>query len=539
MGSGLDNHRNESESWNGSSGLAVEAAGGPMADAAPASVRDAAAKGFLWTGGQALAMRGVSLVGFILLAHLLTPRDFGIAALAAVFALLLQMISVGGFSAALVQRESIDALDLDTAFWMTVMVGIALALTLAATASLLADALGEPALGPVLRVLSISFVFVGLSSTHGAVIQRRLDFRLIALPTIGSSVISMGLAVAMAIAGFGYWSLVAQAVCASVLTAIGLFAVSGFRPRLRFSMERLRNLLGDSLRFLGTSLTVLLNQRTDDFLVGGFLGSAQLGIYAVAYRLVSVLVEVITLGIRTVAFPVMSRLQSQPERLSNVYLISTRMSAVLTMPLFVFGIVEADQIIESIFGAKWSAGADTMRVLCVFGLIQALDQLTLTLLQAIGRIGTVFRLATAGTALQIASFLAVVNLGLVWVAAAIVLRAYVVMPVALWIASRALPIRPSTVLASFLRPLVASAVMVGLLLVVGPALPGRLGLVAETALGLGAYLAVMRVIARRELAEAADFLLATVQRRDSAVALEPEAERDAESVGAEAGAATP
>jgi O-antigen/teichoic acid export membrane protein len=129
-----------------------------------ASLRETTARGFVWTGGQAVVNRLLSMVGFVVLARLLNPHDYGVVALASVFVALLSLFASAGYSQALVQRSHVDKEDLDTIFWIALATSVVLALLLSVAAWPLASLFHKPDLRPVLHVLSTTFVFIARRS---------------------------------------------------------------------------------------------------------------------------------------------------------------------------------------------------------------------------------------------------------------------------------------------------------------------------------------------------------------------------------------
>jgi O-antigen/teichoic acid export membrane protein len=459
----------------------------------------------MWTGGQALVNRLLSLVGFVLLGRLLGPEAYGLAALANVFVLFISIFAAAGYSQALVQRESVDEHDLDTIFWIALVTSAALALLLCVAAWPLAAAYDEPELRPILQVLSTTFVCIGLASTHTAVLQRRLDFRGIAMATVVSNFLATVVGVAFAVGGLGVWSLVVQTVLSSALSSAGIIARSGYRPGLRVSLEHFRPLFSSSRHFLGGSVMGFFNQRTDDFLIGSVLGTAALGVYAVAYRVLVVMTEVLATSTRQVAFPVFSRLQGDLPRLTSAYISAIRICGVIAIPAFIFTLGAAPELVRVVFGRQWDDAAPIMQILCLWGAQQAVLQFNAALLQAVGRARLVFRIMLAGTILQVLAFAVAVQFGLVWVAASFVARAYLMAPVGLIAAARHLRTSTWSTVSGLVPPLVASGVMLGAMYALKPALGGSPTVVRLFALGVIAaisYLATLRFADRSIFDEA-------------------------------------
>src|SRR3978361_414613 len=148
------------------------------------------------------------------------------------------------------------------------------------------------------------------------------------------------------------------------------------------------------------------------------------------------MIEVLSSSVRAVAFPVFARMQGDRKRLLRAYISATRTCAVVWVPAFLFSVAAAPEMIHVAFGGKWDAAIPIMRILCLFGALQALLQFNGSVLQSLGRARTVLRLGLIGTILQVPAFLVTVQYGLAWVAASYVIRAYVTAPIGLIVAAR-------------------------------------------------------------------------------------------------------
>jgi polysaccharide transporter, PST family len=484
---------------------------------APGALRRASARGFAWTGGQTLAIRVLSLVGFIVLARLLSPRDYGLAALATVFMMLFQMLAASGFSAALVQQAKSEKADFDCVFWIGLATGVVLGAVLFAASWPLAAVLNQPQLRPLLQVLSLNPVFVGLGSAPQAWLQRKLAFRTLASTAIVANLVATVVGIVFAVAGLGVWSLIIQAVLSVGVNSAGLLALSGYRPALSFELDRFWPLFATSRNVLGTALMTFLDQRSDDFLIGGFLGSVQLGIYSVAYRILIVMMDVLANSVRLVAFPVFSRVQADRARLANAYHSAARMSSVVAVPCFVFCLVTAPQIIAVFFGSKWAASVPVMQILCLFGAQFSVMQFNAALLLSVGKAGLLFRLTALSTGLHVAAFAVAVPFGIGWVAASYVICAYLVAPLNLYAAARELDTSVWSHLQGLGPAVAGTAVMAGALLLVGHAarpvvssFPLLAGLVV---VGAVVYVGALRLIAPAHLREAVGYVRSALPSR--------------------------
>src|SRR5215216_4126790 len=177
------------------------------ASAAQGNLGRAAVRGLAWTMLRSVSSRVIGSVVFVVLARLLDPKAFGTFALASVFVVLISLLVESGFGEALIQRKEVTPRDLNTAFLVSNVTGVGLALLMTACSGPLSALFDQPELGPVLRVLSLVFVFAALASVPQALLKRELAFQKIALRGLVATLVGGAVGVAMAFAGFGVWSL--------------------------------------------------------------------------------------------------------------------------------------------------------------------------------------------------------------------------------------------------------------------------------------------------------------------------------------------
>jgi O-antigen/teichoic acid export membrane protein len=202
------------------------------------------------TGGQwrmaSLIVQGLlHLMVGVVLARLLPPADFGLAALALIVIGFAAMVSDVGVGAAVIQRLVVTTAHLRVAFTLSVLAGVVIAAGLFGIAPLVALLAKSPAVSPVLRVQSIVFIATGVGTVARAQLQRRLDFRRLFAVDLSSYLLGYALiAIGGAVLGWGVWSLVIGSLVQSWLASV--LCVSAAKAPLRplLAYRELRDLLG-------------------------------------------------------------------------------------------------------------------------------------------------------------------------------------------------------------------------------------------------------------------------------------------------------
>ena len=471
----------------------------------PGGLQRRVASGLTWTmvhtwGGQAL-----SLVVFVILARLLVPQDFGLVALAMVFVALAQLVVDQGLGDALIQRREITPSHVDTAFWVAVATGLLLTLAAVLIASPIAAAVREPDLAPILQVLSITFVLSAFTSIPIALLSRELAFRALAiravLSIVGGGVVGIG----MALLGFGAWSLVGQQVAAAALSVITLWAVTPWRPRLHVARAEFNELFGFGLRVVGSDILGFVSRNADNLLIGVFLGASPLGIYAVGYRILDTSQRLLINVARKITFPAFSRLQHDEARLRRAYLRVTRIGSVLIVPGYIGLALTAPELTLLLFGATWTDSGPVAAVLFLSGPVLGAQAFSGSLLYAAGHPEVVLRFRVITTVANVVGFAVALPFGIVAVAAAFTVRAYVLLPLLLVWTRRHAAVGIGETLAQVRSTSLATLAMSAAVVAVKLLGTDRLGLAAflalEVAAGAVAFAGALWLVERRLLRE--------------------------------------
>lgn len=383
----------------------------------PSGIKDRTIKGIAWTSVGVFTDELMALIMFLLLARLLPPEAFGIIAMATTFIAFVNIFADQGLSKSIIQRHELDDLDLDTAFWTTVALGLAFTTLGVVLSGAIAAFYNQPELQPVVAALSFNFVINAFSGTQQGLLQRNLQFRGLTLRMQLARIVSGVVAVIAALIGLGVWSLVIQSLLSGFVGAVTLWTVSSWRPKFRFSKARLTHLYSFGSQMVGLSFLGFLKTRTDDLLIGYFLGPTLLGYYTVAYRLMRTILDASMTIFGRVSFSVFSRLQHETEELAKAVPRFVHSTALLTFPVFMGSIFIAPLIIEALFGEKWLPSVPIMRVLNLAGFTTTIGLYSRMIMTAMNRPGLALRLDAFFTGIMVVAFFVTAQMGIVAVAA--------------------------------------------------------------------------------------------------------------------------
>jgi len=379
-----------------------------------------------------------SAAAAILLAHLLTPHEFGLAGMALVFTGLGGVFSNLALSAALVQRPTLREQDRSTAFWTNIAAGTLFTAIGIAVSPLVADFFSRPAVAPLFAASSTLFILWSLSATQVALLTRELNFRSLEIRAIPAGLAGAATAVALALAGAGAWAIVGQILVSAAASFVLLWRASSWRPRLMYSWESLQTLGSFSSKTLASQFLEYGALNADNLLVGRFLGAFALGVYSVAYNAMILPVARISQPIQQVLFAALARLQREPARLAEVWARGNQVIAAVHVPAYLGMAVVAPDFVPVVLGHKWHAAVPVLQFLSLAGVATTLQTLNWSVLEALGRPEVMLRLRLFSVPLTIAAFALGLRWGVVGVAGLYAAARFVILPLSTVVTCRTL-----------------------------------------------------------------------------------------------------
>jgi O-antigen/teichoic acid export membrane protein len=298
------------------------------------SVKKKTIQGVFWSIIQNWGSQAGSFVVFLILARLLTPKAFGLVALANVVINFMQIFLNQGFDQALIQRKDIEAKHINTAFWVQIFIGLLLTTISFNTSDYIAQIFNKLELSSVLKWLSFIFIIAAFNQIQIALLKRNFAFKTMATRALVGIFIAGIVGIYMAFSGYGVWSLVGQQLTYELVGTVVLWTANSWRPQWQFSWQHLSELLNFSINLLGFKLVNFFNQRTDSLLIGYFLGEVALGYYAIAHRILEVMTNLLIGTLNQVVFSTFSRLQTDSQRFLEAFYRSTQFTSLLAFPIF-------------------------------------------------------------------------------------------------------------------------------------------------------------------------------------------------------------
>lgn len=345
-----------------------------------------ATAGALWSVAREGLNELIAIPVTVIMARLLTPEEFGITAAASLFLRLSARLTQFGFNAALVRMKAVSPDHASSVFALNLGTGVLVWGGLTATAPFIARFFNSPDTALVLPVAALSFLIVPFSTVPSAILTREMRFREAAtvdwMQTLTNAVVAVGLAWA----GFSYWSIVYGHLAANVVLSSANMYYARWRPSLRLSRAKVRELLSFGLGVYAKRVLDYVASNADTLLVGRFMGVASLGLYDKAFTTAERLVSRISVTGPGVSFRIFAVIQDDPERLRRGYSKVLLPLTLVSYSAFAALIVVAHPLFRLLFGERWLAAVPAFQLLCGAGALRLLNVLASTVAQAKGSV---------------------------------------------------------------------------------------------------------------------------------------------------------
>jgi PST family polysaccharide transporter len=341
--------------------------------------------GVPWTVGSYAANKILTTVTTLVLAHLLSPSDFGLIAIALMVVNFLFWFGGLGFASTVIVRQDLDQRGQRTVLSLMLLSGLAVAVIAAGVSPLVADAFSNSRITGVLLAMSSLFVIASLTSFYDAMLQRELEFRrrfaALALQTVAYA----ATAIVLAVLGAGVWSLVIGQIGSYALYGGALIWLSPHPLPPGFDRTQVRSIVAAGRGYLAQGIAVFIRQNADSVTVGRAFGTAALGFYSMGYRLGDLSYWAIADPVASVTFPAFARAQKRGEQIGGSFLSVLRLVALVGCPIGVILSAAAGPFTEAVFGVRWLPMIGPLTVLGIWSAVRPIDATFLWVLNSVQR----------------------------------------------------------------------------------------------------------------------------------------------------------
>lgn len=328
----------------------------------------------------------LQFVVLIVLSRLLDPASFGIASAALVIISFTIILSTLGVGPALVQKDKITMKHIGTAYTSSTILALFFGGIVFASSGLIANFFDMPALNTIMKVMSIALLFQGVALASESLIQRELKFNLMVRIQVISYLVYATVGITLAILGYGVWALVFAYMIQIFSRSVLALFLQPYNITFTFDFQSFKELLHFSGGYSIAKVSEQFSLQGDNLIIGKYLGENSLGLYNRAYQLMVMPANLIGQVLEKVLFPVMSKVQKEPDKVSYIYGEGIRITTTLMLPTSIFLFLQSENIILLLFGEKWLDLNIPFKILALSLLFRASYKISDSLSKALGAV---------------------------------------------------------------------------------------------------------------------------------------------------------
>jgi len=359
------------------------------------NIKQKTINGMAWSVTERISLQVIQMGISITLARLLSPTEFGLLGMLAIFTSLAQSILDSGFGSALIQKKDATQTDSSSIFYFNLFIGILLAGFFFFSAPLISDFYQQPILVPLTRVLSLNMIINAFSLVQLSMLRKNMDFKSNFIVSMIAVLISGIFGITAAYKGLGVWSLVIQTLSHSLAQAGSLWLINNWRPIGRFSLASLKSMFSFGSKLLVSGLIETIFKNLYQTLIGKGYSPSDVGYYSRASTMETAATVTTSMALGQVIFPAFSPYQDDNQTLKQVHGKTIKMSMFLHIPFMIGLIVIAKPLFLFLLTDKWANSIPYFQLLCVVGLVYPIQVQNYNLFRIKGRSDLILKFGIA------------------------------------------------------------------------------------------------------------------------------------------------
>ena len=341
--------------------------------------------GLFWKLMENGGAQGVQFLVSIILARLLSPEEYGVVGVILIFVTIANVLVQNGFSTALIQKRKVDDTDFSSVFFFNMAVSAVIYLVLFLAAPGIAYFYRNQEMTALVRVLAVVLFPGGVISIQNAYVSRNMEFKGLFISSFVASMISGAISIFLACRGLGVWALVWQQIAYYFFYMLILFMSISWKPRLLFSILRIKTMFAFGWKLLCASLLDTVYNNIYGLVIGRIYNESMLGNYNRGEQFPKLIVSNLGAAIQSVMLPVLSASQDEPERVKSMLRRAITVSSYLVLPMMAGLIAVARPMVLLLLGEKWLACVPFLQIMCVAYSFWPIHIANLQALNAMGR----------------------------------------------------------------------------------------------------------------------------------------------------------
>lgn len=455
---------------------------------------------FGWKFLERLIFQGTNFIVTLVLARLLSPGDYGLVALVLVFVAFANTFVQGGFNTALIQKKDANGGDFFSVLIFSLVVAAALYAALFFGAPLLADYYGMSQIIPIIRILSLVVFPAAVNSIQVAWISKAFRFRVLTVSSLISMLLAAMVSIFLAIKGFGAWALVVQQLISHTGACVINYLLTGWLPRGKFSMNRIRHLVPFGSRVLASNLLVTFFMELRSLIIGRMYTPVDLGYFKRGKQFPQTVMDSVSGTIQSVLLPVYAREQDNQQRILDMVRHAIRLSSFLIFPLMVGLACVAEPLIRLLLTDKWLPSVPFLQVFAFAYLCQPAQIATAQAYKALGDSTTPLKLEFFRKTVEIGLLLMSLRYGVFAIAASSVAAGVISLAAAIWPNIKKLRYSLKAQLSDLAPAFLLSLGMAAVLILLGRMIQNAaVALALQTFIGGSFYLVFARIFRMKAL----------------------------------------
>ncbi|MCL2425492.1 MAG: lipopolysaccharide biosynthesis protein [Oscillospiraceae bacterium] len=371
---------------------------------------------FLWRVAEKAGSSVVRFVTSIILGRIIAPEVFGIIAIIAVITSFIDVFIRSGFGKSLIQKENADDIDFSTVFYLTTAISIVAYVLLYFTAPIIANFFEHPQIVPTLRLMSLPMLISGLNIVQIAYASRNMLFDSFFWATLGAVIISSAVAITLAIAGYGIWTLVVHHLVGAVVSTIILWFTLKWRPKLVFSVQRMKNLYSYGWKLLVSNVVHNAYKQLRTLLIANYYSSADVAYFTRGRSFPALIADNSSRAISSVIFPAISKKQKSTETVKKMVRQSVSVTSYLIWPMMIGLAIIAEPLVLLLLTEIWIEAVPFLQIACIYFALLPFNETSTQAINAIGRSDITLKLKIIKTVIGIGILLLVVRHGILIIA---------------------------------------------------------------------------------------------------------------------------
>jgi O-antigen/teichoic acid export membrane protein len=408
------------------------------------TLKEKTAKGLFWGGISNGVQQALGVVIGIILLKNLTPDDYGMVGMLAIFTAIANTLQESGFTAALTNRE-FNKNDYNAVFWFNIFVSCLIYVILFFSTPLIAKFFNQSDLIPLSRVVFLSFVASSLGIAHNAILFKKMMVKERAKIDIFSTAISGIAAIIMALKGYGYWALAFQIVVYTTIGSLLRWYFSPWKPSLSICFNPIKEMFGFSAKLMASSIITQIHANIFSVLLGKFYTRADVGYFSQGSKWSAMGSQFVTGMVNSIAQPIFVQVKNNKERQAAVFRKMIRFSVFISSPLLL-GLAFVSRDFITLINTDWLPCVPILQVYCIWGVFAPLQILYSQMIITHGHSGFFFFSTIIYAIVQIGAAIVALSYSIYWMAFAICAVGFLFLSVWHWFVCKLIPVRLSEII---------------------------------------------------------------------------------------------